>query len=91
MEQMKEELKNYGITDMDPRHLIANLIGMVIFPFVGRPVFERLAFQGDTEAYNAFLEDRKKEVPRFIKLALSVTSNPNRNPEPRTKNNKSKP
>ncbi|MBL7113274.1 MAG: TetR/AcrR family transcriptional regulator [Bacteroidales bacterium] len=69
---MKEELKKYGITDMDPRHLIANLIGMVIFPFVGRPVFEKLAFNGDVEAYNAFLEERKKEVPRFIRMALSV-------------------
>jgi TetR/AcrR family transcriptional regulator len=72
MASMKEELKDYGITDMDPRHIIANLIGMVIFPFVGRPVFERIAFQGDVEAYNAFLEERKKEVPRFIRMALSV-------------------
>jgi len=70
MEIMTKELSKYGITDMDPRHLIANLIGMVIFPFVGRPVFEKLAFNGDVEAYNAFLEERKKEVPRFIRMAL---------------------
>lgn len=76
MAYMKDELKKIGITDMDPRHLIANIIGMVIFPFVGRPVFERLAFQGDKEAYDAFLDERKKEVPRFVRMALSVTRDP---------------
>ena len=74
MQYMKGELKKYGITDTDPRHLIANLLGMVIFPFVGRPVFEKLAFQGDSEAYNDFLQERKKEIPAFIRKALSVNS-----------------
>jgi TetR/AcrR family transcriptional regulator len=64
------ELKNMGISDMDPRHLIANLIGMVIFPFVGRPIFQKIAFNDDEEAYDRFLEERKKEIPRFMALAL---------------------
>jgi len=69
-ESMKKELHQHGVDDMDPRHLIANLIGMVIFPFVGRPMFQKLAFNDDQEAYEIFLEQRKKEVPEFIKCAL---------------------
>ena len=65
-----KELQKQGIHNMDPRHLIANLIGMVIFPFVARPIFQKIGFKDDMEAYDLFLEERKKEVPRFIKMAL---------------------
>jgi len=67
---MITKLQEQGIHDMDPRHLIANLIGMVIFPFVARPIFQKIGFNDDLEAYDRFLEERKTEVPRFIKMAL---------------------
>jgi len=67
---ISKKLEDHGIKNMDPRHLIANLIGMVIFPFVARPVFQRIGFKNDPEAYDRFLEERKQEIPRFIKMAL---------------------
>jgi len=67
---ISKKLEEQGIKNMDPRHLIANLIGMVIFPFVGRPLFQRIGFKNDPEAYDRFLEERKEEIPRFIKMAL---------------------
>jgi TetR/AcrR family transcriptional regulator len=68
--EMLTKLKEWGIHDMDPRHLIANLIGMVIFPFVARPIFQRIGFNNDTEAYDRFLEERKEVIPKFIERAL---------------------
>lgn len=68
--EISKVLEEHGIKSMDPRHLIANLIGMVIFPFVARPMFQRIGFNNDPEAYDRFLEERKKEIPRFIKMAL---------------------
>ena len=68
--EMSKKLEEQGIENMDPRHLIANLLGMVIFPFVARPMFQKIGFNDDPEAYDRFLEERKKEIPRFIKMAL---------------------
>ena len=65
-----KELESYGIVDMDPRHLIANMLGMVIFPYIGRPLFQKVAFRDDKEAYEQFLEDRREQIPRFVSLAL---------------------
>jgi len=61
---LSKKLEELGIKNMDPRHLIANLIGMVIFPFAARPIFQRIGFNNDPVAYNRFLEERKKEIPR---------------------------
>ena len=60
----------HGIHGMDPRHVIANMLGMVLFPYIGRALFQKIAFKDDTEAYEQFLEDRKEQVPRFVNLAL---------------------
>ncbi len=67
---VKKELESYGIGDMDPRHMIANMLGMVMFPYIGRPLFQKLAFNDDAKAYEQFLEDRREQLPRFIQLAL---------------------
>ena len=67
---LSKEMESLGIIDMDPRHMIANMLGMVIFPYIGRTLFQKVAFKDDTEAYEQFLEDRKEQVPRFVNLAL---------------------
>jgi AcrR family transcriptional regulator len=70
MKGITKELESYGIVDMDPRHMFANILGMVIFPYIGRPLFQKVAFGDDKEAYEQFLEDRREQIPRFINLAL---------------------
>jgi TetR/AcrR family transcriptional regulator len=67
---LSREMESSGLHDMDPRHLIANLLGMVIFPYMGRPLFQKVAFRDDAEAYEKFLEERRKQVPRFVNMAL---------------------
>ena len=74
MAGLRKEMAEAGIEDMDPRHLFANMMGMVIFPYIGRPLFQLIAFQNDHEAYEEFLEDRKKQIPRFMKMALEQKS-----------------
>ena len=66
----KAELENAGMKGMDPRHIFANMMGMVIFPYIGRPLFQTIAFQGDAEAYEEFLSERIKQIPNFIRLAF---------------------
>ncbi len=67
----KAELENAGLIGMDPRHFFASMMGMVLFPYVGRPIFQALAFQGDERAYDRFLDERTKQISYFIRLALT--------------------
>ena len=70
LEGLSKELESTGMADVDPRHLIADLLGMVIFPYIGRGLFQKLAFKDDEPAYERFLEERKKHVPEIISMAL---------------------
>lgn len=70
LKEITKELEAYGIVDMDPRHLFANMLGMVLFPYFGRPLFQKLAFKDDRQGYEQFLEDRREQIPRFVNLAM---------------------
>ncbi|HPS46052.1 MAG TPA: TetR/AcrR family transcriptional regulator [Bacteroidales bacterium] len=68
--QKKCSQENYRV--IDPRHLIVNLLGLCIFPFVARPIIQKLIFNNNSSEYNKFLESRKKEVAEFIINAISI-------------------
>ena len=67
---LSKELESFGIVGMDPRHLIANILGMVLFPYIGRALFQKVAFKDDAFAYEKFLEERKKHVTGIVSMAL---------------------
>lgn len=67
---LRKEMEDAGLGNMDPRHLFANMMGMVIFPYIGRPIFQVIAFGNDSEAYEKFLEERKTHIPGFMKMVL---------------------
>ncbi|TLV03792.1 TetR/AcrR family transcriptional regulator [Dyadobacter luticola] len=56
--------------DINPVHFLMNILGMTLFPFIGKPVLETLLGGGD-EAYMAMMEERKKLIPRWVKLMLN--------------------
>jgi len=66
----KKEIEKIGMKDLDPRHLLASMMGMVLFPFIGRPIFQAIAFQGDAEAYDRFLEERNEQIPAFMEMVF---------------------
>jgi AcrR family transcriptional regulator len=67
---LQREMDKLGLGNVDPRHLFASMMGMVIFPYIGRPLFQLIAFRNDEEAYDKFLEERKNHIPFFMQLAL---------------------
>ncbi len=71
-QQVEKEIKGKTIYPVHPMHLIVNMISMCIFPFIGKPFLSAFLFQ-DAEAYDQFLEERKKEVPRFIINSIQKT------------------
>jgi TetR/AcrR family transcriptional regulator len=57
------------IRPIDPRHLMMNLMSMCVFPFVARPMLQKMMQITDLDFGN-LLEQRKKEVSQFINLAI---------------------
>lgn len=70
LKQMQEAHRS-GKSALDPFHFIANLIGLTVFPFVGRPALQRVTGVSD-DKFNAFMQERKKLVPEWIRLMMAV-------------------
>src|SRR5262249_13082415 len=49
--------------DLPPVHFLMNLLGMVLFPFIARPVFINVAGE---EEFERLMESRKKMIPVWI-------------------------
>ncbi len=65
LEQIEKEVKKGTIKRIDPLHLLMNLLSMTIFPFVAKPMMTRNLRLSDARFKQA-MEERKKEIPKFI-------------------------
>ena len=65
IQQIKE--KN---PELNPFHFLLNFLGMTVFPFLARPVFQNFHIMNDDE-FQKFVEERKTLVPQWIKLILN--------------------
>jgi AcrR family transcriptional regulator len=59
-----------GKIALHPFHFVANLVGLTIFPFVGRPLLQRVNNVDDGQ-FAAFMQDRKKLVPQWMMMMLA--------------------
>lgn len=57
------------IKKIDARQLFTNLLSLMVFPFVGRPMLQTL-FAADNAEYKALMEARKIHIKEFIKSAI---------------------
>lgn len=69
IKQIKSEMEAGNIKPMDVKEFLINTIGLCVFPLVARPMIE-VVFEMDEEGYRQFLENRKKELPKFILNAV---------------------
>ncbi len=58
--------------NIDPRHIIVNILGMVIFPVAAKPLIQMVYFNNDQESYNNFLEERKDIIKQMILKVLEL-------------------
>jgi AcrR family transcriptional regulator len=66
---VEKEIKKGVIIPIDPPQLLLNIISLCIFPFVARPMFQ-LVVNIDSNRFDKMLEQRKKELPKFIIQAI---------------------
>lgn len=67
--QLETAIKEKRIAPVSPAQLIMNIMSMCVFPFVARPMFQRVMGVSDKQ-FRQLMEERKKEIPAFIMAAL---------------------
>ena len=65
LKQLQSEIKAGKIKPINPVQLFVNVMGLCLFPFVARPMIQIMVGR-DKAQFEAFMEERKKEVPRII-------------------------
>lgn len=68
---LEEKLPRVEGTVYLPQHMIANVLGMTLFPHIARPLFQRLFFDNDDEKYNQFLSERTDFLIQMMKGSVS--------------------
>lgn len=53
-----------------PQHMIANVLGMTLFPHIARPLFQRILFNNDDELYDQFLSERTDVLVKLMSGVL---------------------
>jgi AcrR family transcriptional regulator len=69
IDSVQKELEAGTIKAIDPKHLFMNMISMILFPFVGKPLIQVLIGINNKEFHKLMLE-RREHVKAFIKEAI---------------------
>jgi AcrR family transcriptional regulator len=67
--QLKAASEEGKIGDINPFHLMANLIGLTVFPFIARPILQKVTSVTDSQ-FNELMQQRKQLIPIWIKTML---------------------
>jgi len=70
LKEFERSVKKGEVRNIDPRHLIVNVLSLCIFPIAARPMMQRVFFDNDARAYEAFLKEREAVVSEFVINAI---------------------
>lgn len=57
--------------DQNPIHYLMNILGMVIFPFVMKPVFAKIS-KTDDKGFKTLMKERKKLIPIWVEALMEI-------------------
>lgn len=66
---VQQEVDKKNIRQIDPRQLFFNMISLIIFPFVGRPLLQGVT-GADNNTFKELMTERKEHIKQFIRNAL---------------------
>ena len=75
LKQFRNDLNIKDIPDSALLQLIVNIIGMMVFPFIGKPLLKEI-FNLSDEQFQAMMNDRKKMIPIWVQAMFSHPFNP---------------
>ncbi|HTB05595.1 MAG TPA: TetR/AcrR family transcriptional regulator [Bacteroidia bacterium] len=71
MKQVQKGIKSGEIAPMHPMNMMLNIVGLTIFPFVARHMFQNSG--GITiEQFGSLMQERKRLIPKWIAAMLKV-------------------
>jgi len=69
---IQNDIDEGKIIDINPRHLLINILALCVFPFAGKPLMQIMLFNNNPGSYHDFLLERKKEVSQFIINSIKI-------------------
>ncbi len=70
LEYIQKQMDCGNIKKMNPGELLINIISLSVFPFAGRPLFERFTFKGNKDSFDTFIKSRKQTLFDFLELLI---------------------
>ncbi|XOV94800.1 MAG: TetR/AcrR family transcriptional regulator [Bacteroidota bacterium] len=67
--QLREHLKDID-SRLHPVHLLMNLMGMILFPFIVKPIISQVTHLKDDE-FDTLMEERKELIPMWFNHMIS--------------------
>lgn|SRR5690554_1958201 len=69
--QYQEAYKLGKIVERHPLHFMLNLIGLIVFPFIAKPLLLEISGVEKSE-FNRVMEERKKLIPMWLKVVMEA-------------------
>lgn len=66
VKMIETEQSKCSLNPIPAQHLLINILSMCIFPVVASPVMQEILFDGNSNKYKIFLEERKHYIYEFI-------------------------
>lgn len=70
--QYQEDAKARNIKPLDPLQLMVTFVGMIVFPFIARPLLEKMG-NIDQEQFFSFMREREKLAPKWIRALMDIS------------------
>jgi hypothetical protein len=70
LKQFRTDLGNKDLPDTVLLQMIVNIIGMMVFPFIGKPLLKEI-FNITDEQFQSMMNDRKKMIPIWVQSMFS--------------------
>jgi AcrR family transcriptional regulator len=69
IKELQQDIDAGKIAAIHPFHFLANLVGLTVFPFIARPLLQKVTNVSNHE-FNKLIQERKKLVPLWISAIL---------------------
>ena len=71
IKQYQVAVEEGKIIEPNPLHFIMNLLGLVIFPFIGSPMLKKIGKLKDKQ-FDKLMQERKKLIPVWVKAMMKA-------------------
>jgi TetR/AcrR family transcriptional regulator len=68
--QIAERVDAGTLAPITAEQFLVNVVSLCVFPFAARPMLNILVLDDDPQAFERFIEERRRELPGYIQRAL---------------------